>query len=40
MDWVLATDEILAVAETVKSEERNVATPSAADHSVEHGLTS
>jgi hypothetical protein len=40
MDWVLPTDEILAVAESA-SEERNVAPPSAADHGVEeHGLAS
>jgi hypothetical protein len=40
MDWVLPTDEILAVAETVMSEERNVAPQIEADHGVEHGLTS
>jgi hypothetical protein len=40
MDWVLPTDETLAVAETVASEERNVASPRATDHGVEHGLTS
>jgi len=42
MDWVLPTDEILALAETMASEkERIVAPPGAADHSVEeHGLTS
>lgn len=41
MDWVLPTDEILAVAETMKSEEeRNVAPESAADHSAEGGATS
>jgi hypothetical protein len=39
MDWVLPTDENLAVAETKTSEERNVAPPKA-DHGVEHGLTS
>lgn len=41
MDWVLPTEEILAVAETMASEkERNVALPRAADHGVEeHGLT-
>src|SRR5882724_13607723 len=39
MDWVRPTDEILAVAETAASEERNVAPPSAADR-VEHGPTS
>jgi hypothetical protein len=41
MDWVLPTDEILAVAETMASEEeRNVAPPTAAGHGVEHSLTS
>ena len=40
MDWVLPTAEILAMAETVRSEERNVAPSMAADHSAEHGLTS
>jgi hypothetical protein len=40
MDWVLPTDEILAVAETVRSEERNDAPPMAVDRDVEHGLTS
>src|SRR5215470_12698173 len=42
MDWVLPTDEILAVAETMASEkEYNVAPPRAADHGAEeHGLTS
>jgi hypothetical protein len=40
MDWVRPTDEILAVAEMAASEERNVAPPRAADHGVEHGLTS
>lgn len=41
MDWVLPTDEILAVAETMKSEEeRNVAPESAADHGAEDGATS
>jgi hypothetical protein len=40
MDWVLPTDEILAVAETAASKERNVAPPSAVDHGVERGLTS
>ncbi|SRR6266511_3121363 len=40
MDWVLPTDETLAVAETVASEEHNIAPPRAADHGVEHGLTS
>jgi hypothetical protein len=40
MDWVLPTDEILAVAKAVRSEERNVAPPMAVDRDVEHGLTS
>lgn len=40
MDWVLPTDETLAVAETVASEEHNIAPSRAAKHGVEHGLTS
>jgi hypothetical protein len=32
MDWVLPTDEILAVAETAASEERSVAAPKVVDH--------
>jgi hypothetical protein len=40
MDWVLPTDEILAVAETARSNERNIAPSRAADSGVEHGLTS
>jgi hypothetical protein len=41
MDWVLPTDETLAVAETTMSEERNIAPPTADGQSVEeHGLTS
>src|SRR6266702_5552956 len=40
MDWVLPTDEILAVAETAASEERNVVPPKAADGGVERGVTS
>ena len=40
MDWVLPTDEILAVAEAATSEERDVASPRAADPGVkEHGPT-
>jgi len=39
MDWVLPTDEILAVAETAKSEQRNIAPSRAADCGVEHGMT-
>jgi hypothetical protein len=40
MDWVLPTDETLAAANAAASEERNVAPPTAANHGVEHGLTS
>ena len=40
MDWVLPTDEILALAETAIPEERNVAPPGGADNGVEHGLAS
>ena len=41
MDWVLPTDEILALAETWMSKEINVAPPTAADRGVEeYGLTS
>jgi hypothetical protein len=41
MDWVLPTDEILAVAEAATSEQRDVASPRAADPGVEErGLTS
>jgi hypothetical protein len=40
MDWVLPTDETLAVAETVASAECNVAPPMPADNGVEDGLTS
>jgi hypothetical protein len=40
MDWVLPTREILAVAETVTSEERNIAPQMAAARGVERGLTS
>jgi hypothetical protein len=40
MDWVLPTDENLAVAERAVSEERTVAPLSAADHGVEPALTS
>jgi hypothetical protein len=42
MDWVLPTDESLAVAETMASEEEHkVAPPTAGDHRVEErGLTS
>ena len=42
MDWVLPTDESLAVAETMASgEERKVASPTAVDHGgAEHGSAS
>jgi|SRR5262245_11136488 len=42
MDWVLPTDEILALAETMASERERKAAPSgAADHGIEeHRLTS
>jgi hypothetical protein len=40
MDWVLPTDEILSVAKTAESEERNVAPPGAPDHGADDGLTS
>jgi hypothetical protein len=40
MDWVLPTDEILAVAETVLSQERNLAPQTRVDHGLEHRPTS
>jgi hypothetical protein len=41
MDWVLPTNEILAVAETARSEEeRNIVPLMVADRSVEQGLAS
>ena len=41
MDWVLPTNEILAVAKTARSdEERNIAPLMVADRGVEQGLTS
>ena len=40
MDWVLVTDEILAVAEMAASEERSLVPPRAAEHPSEQGLTS
>jgi len=40
MDWVLPTDEILAVAQTAASEEQNAAPPKAAAGGVEGGVTS
>jgi hypothetical protein len=40
MDWVLVTDEILAVAEMAASEERSLVPPRLADHGAEQCLTS
>jgi hypothetical protein len=40
MDWVLVTDEILAVAEMAASQERSLVPLRAADHGGEQGLTS
>jgi hypothetical protein len=40
MDWVLPTDELLAVANAAASEERNVVPPREADHGIEHARTS
>ena len=40
MDWVLVTDEILAVAEMAASEGRSLVPPRAAEHPAEQGLTS
>ena len=41
MDWVLPTNEILAVAKTARSdEERNIAPLMVADRGVEQGLAS
>jgi hypothetical protein len=40
MDWVLPTDENLAVAKAAEFKEHNVAPPPVADHGGEHGLTS
>lgn len=39
MDWVLLTDEILAVAETATPEEQDVAHSKAHDSGVKHSLT-
>ncbi len=38
MDWVLVTDELVALAETATSEEHNLASPRVADRGEEHGL--
>ncbi len=40
MDWALPTDEILAVAKTMSSEDCAIAPPKAAHNGVEHGLAS
>jgi hypothetical protein len=40
MDWVLPTDELLAVANAAASEERNVVPPREVDHGIEHARTS
>jgi len=40
MDWALPTDEILAVAKTVSSEDSPIAPPEAPNSGVEYGLTS
>jgi hypothetical protein len=40
MDWVLPTDENLAVAKAAEYKEHNVARLPQADHGGEHGLTS
>ena len=40
MDWVLVTDEILAVAEMAASEERSLVPPRATEDPAEQGLTS
>ncbi len=40
MDWALPTDEILAVAKTVSSEDSPIVPPRAADSGAEHGLAS
>jgi hypothetical protein len=40
MDWALPTDEILAVAKTVSSEDCAIVPPKAADSGMEYGLGS
>ena len=40
MDWALPTDEILAVAKTVSSEDSPIASTKAANSGVEYGLAS
>jgi len=40
MDWALPTDEILAVAKTVSSEDSPIAPTKAANSGIEYGLAS
>jgi len=40
MDWVLPTDELVALAKTATPEDHNTASPSVADRGEEHGLAS
>jgi len=40
MDWVLPTDELLALAETATSEDHSTAPPRGTDPGEEDGLTS
>ena len=40
MDWVLLTDELVALAKTPTPEDHNTTPPRGADNSEEHGLTS
>jgi hypothetical protein len=40
MDWVLPTDELVALAETATPEDHNIAPPKVADRGEEHSLAS
>jgi len=40
MDWVLPTDEILALAKTARAEDHNTAPPRVADRGEENSLVS
>lgn len=40
MDWVLPTDELMALAATTTSEDHNIASSRMGDHGEEHGLAS
>jgi len=40
MDWVLLTDELVALAKTATPEDHNTIPPRVADNSEEHGLAS